>query len=41
MAVEDSKVSRDVLFADEDAPTADGEAAAAKPAQAKAKKKAD
>ena len=41
MAVEDSKVSRDVLFADEDAPTADGEAAGAKPAQAKAKKKAD
>lgn len=41
MAVEDSKVSRDVLFADEDAPNADGEAAAAKPAQAKAKKKAD
>lgn len=40
MAVEDSKVSRDVLFADEDAPAADGDAAA-KPAKAKAKKKAD
>jgi trigger factor len=41
MAVEDCKVSRDVLFADEDAPAAEGEAAAAKPAKAKAKKKAD
>ncbi len=41
MAVEDSKVSRDVLFADEDAPAAEGEAAAGKPAKAKAKKKAD
>jgi trigger factor len=41
MAVEDSKVSRDVLFADEDAPAAEGEAADAKPAKAKAKKKAD
>lgn len=41
MAVEDSKVSRDVLFADEDAPAAEGEAADAKPAKAKAKKKAE
>ncbi len=41
MAVEDSKVSRDVLFADEDAPAAEGEAADAKPAKAKGKKKAE
>lgn len=44
MKVEDSKVSRDALFADEDAPAADApatDAAEAKPAKAKAKKKAD
>jgi trigger factor len=42
MKVEESKVSRDALFADEDAPATAGEAEAeAKPAKAKAKKKAE